>query len=265
MRVGWGAGLMVWRWAQIGLILGGTLASAYWTAWAVDPFLNPNLLVDKTRLEYIQSSLTKEDQVLSAAYSALMSRASTYLRRDPNPICGELRVPRFYRNAEAQQAVARRIQDDSKAVHTLALAYALSRDPAYGKKAKTFLLAWVNCLKGAVDGGDLLDRLIGRGEGDTPIVIAYTFPNFIYAYDLLKGSGALTDEEALRFQLWLPPFVAYHMAEERLRNNHLSWQVVFLMAAAHALRDRELFERAIQYYRSGLRSQIGQEGSSSMR
>lgn len=160
-----------------------------------------------------------------------MSRAAGYLHRDPNPICGILRVPRFYRNPEAQQSVARRIQDDSKAAHTLALAYALSRDPAYGEKAKAFLFAWINCLKGATDGGDLLDRLIGRGEGDTPIVIAYTFPHFIYGYDLLKGSGALTEDEEQHFQRWLQPFVAYHAAEERLRNNHLSWQVVFLMAA----------------------------------
>ncbi len=103
--------------------------------------------------------------------------------------------------------------------------------PAYGEKAKAFLFAWINCLKGATDGGDLLDRLIGRGEGDTPIVIAYTFPHFIYGYDLLKGSGALTEDEEQHFQRWLQPFVAYHAAEERLRNNHLPWQVVFLMAA----------------------------------
>ncbi len=221
---------------------------------------SPRLLISPQQLESLHRKIEAGIPDVVEAYELLLWEAKAYLDTEPQPISGELRVPRFYRDKEGHRAQARPIRGQSRTTHVLALAYALSGEEAFGQKAKEYLFAWVNELTGPAHGGDIWDLLIFRFRADTPIVIGTAFPNFIYAYDLLRAMGMLSYEEEVQFRDWLQKFVKYYIREEFYPNNHHNWQSLFLLCASQALQDKELFERAISYYKGGLRVQIASEG-----
>ena len=227
-----------------------------------DAWKSPNLLVNRERIEVVKHGVARGDATLTAAHKDLVRTADDMLSAAPNPIVGELRVPGYYTaERETQQRITRQLRKDARTSNALALACALTGKAEYGTKAKQFLFAWVRSLTKPVNGGSWWQFYRLGCRGDTPLVIAYSFPCFIYAFDLLKGEGILTQDEIASFRTWLRPFVDYHLSEEIYKNNHHNWQVVFLMCAAHALEDPALFDRAVQYYHHGLRGQIRKDGA----
>lgn len=99
----------------------------------------------------------------------------------------------------------------------------------------------------------LFDFIFGRRRGDTALVVSYTFPQLIGAVDLLEGEGALAPGERARFKTWLRVFVRFHERADPSPNNHRSWQAVFLVSAAHILRDPALLDRGVSHARGGFR------------
>ena len=188
-----------------------------------------------------------------AAHSQLVREAEAYLVREPQPLKGLLRVPRFYHDADGHRAAARPIRGDSRIAHTLALAYSVTGDERFGEQAVRYLLAWVDSLEGP-GWGTVWDALVLQPRADTPIVIGTAFPNFLYAYALVEER--LNGDERAAFADWLRRFVSYYLWEELYPNNHHNFQSLFLLCAGRVLRDAELVERALRYYRRGLRVQI---------
>ena len=221
----------------------------------------PNLLINGDRIRIIKERLAADDPLISSAYRQLIADANRYLRQSPDPITGDLKIPGFYQQPEAQRKITSRIKHDAKAANCLALAFALSADEKYGLKAKEFLFAWVRNLGRPRDGGSLLDIFTLMHRGDTPLVITYTFPNFMYAFDILDGLGRLSQEESAAFHKWLKVYVAYCTGECFYKNNHHNWQSLFLMCAGHVLRDPGLFDRGLRYYQNGFRVQILRDGA----
>jgi hypothetical protein len=226
-------------------------------AWA-----SPNLLVNRAGIDAIKERLRRGEPVTVAAYDDLVRVADELMKTEPNPIVGELKIPAFYTAEQAeQQRIVRRLRTDARAAHALALARALTGKAEYGAKAKDFVFGWVASLTKPVDGGHWWQAYKLEQRGDTPLAVAYSFPAFIFAFDLLKGEGALSPEEIQSFRDWLRPYVAYCRSEEWYKNNHHNWQVVFLMCAAHALEDADLFDLAVRYYRHGVSGQIRWDGA----
>ncbi len=226
-------------------------------AWA-----NPNLLVDRARLNEIRRAAASGHPVLAPAYADLIRTADIMMAASPEPIHGPLEVPGFFtRERETQRRITRRLRNDARTAHALALACALSENRQYGEKAREFLYAWVDNLTIPKHGGRWWHWPTPWRRGDTPIVISYSFPAFIFAFDLLRGEDILSDDEVARFQQWLGPYVDYLGHQEFYKNNHHNWQVVFLLSAAHVLQDEALFKRAAEYYRRGIRGQIRGDGA----
>jgi hypothetical protein len=224
-------------------------------------FSSPNLLLTKDRIHTVKACLKAGDPLITTAYKQLIADADGNLKVSPNPIAGELRVPGFYKKPEEQRKVVGRLKPDAKAANCLALAYALSGDAKYGVKAKEFLFAWVNTLGKPRDGGNTLDRLLFDQRGDTRLAITYTFPNFIYAFDIISGLGLLSEQEEASFRKWLKVYVDYCTTECVIKNNHHNWQSLFLMCAGHALQDKALFDRGVDYYKRGFRVQLAGDGA----
>ncbi|MBX7257262.1 MAG: alginate lyase family protein [Candidatus Hydrogenedentes bacterium] len=222
---------------------------------------SPNLLVNRDDLNRIKDNVANDTGVLKAAYAGLVSTADGMLSATPNPIAGKLEIPGYYTSKrETQQTLTRQLRQDARTAHALALAYAVTGKTAYAAKSKEFLFAWVDSLTHPVDGGEWWEFITLSQGGDTRLVITYSFPSFLYAFDLLKGEGYLKQDEIESFRAWLKPFVSYCRSEVFYKNNHHNWQVVFLMCAGHALEDPELFQTAVNYYRHGIKGQIGKEG-----
>lgn len=230
------------------------IASATWNS--------PNLLVNQADLDAIKKAVAQAHPVIMPAYQDLLRTADGMLSAMPQPIVGELKIPGYYTPLkDVQQRITRQLRNDARTAHALALAYALSGNTAYRDKAHDFIFAWVRSLTRPVNGGSWWQFYKLEHRGDTPLVVSYSFPSFIYAYDLLKGAGALTPDDVQAFRTWLAPFVEFLRSETLYKNNHHNWQVVFLLCAAHAMEDSNLFNDAILYYGHGLRGQIGSDGS----
>ncbi len=223
---------------------------------------SPNLLVDRERLDAIKAAVQKNDPLLAPAFQDLVRTAEGMLAEAPNPIVGDLMVPGFYTpGKEIQQRITRQLRGDARKSHALALAYALTGRKEFADKSRVILFAWMNSLKRPVNGGHWWEVFWLGNRGDTPLVISYSFPSFLYAFDLLKGENALSAVEMEAFRAWLRPYVDYLHGEVMYKNNHHNWQVLFLLCAAHVLEDPALFDRAVNYYRNGISGQIRADGA----
>lgn len=211
------------------------------------------LLLPDGGAERVRQRYEAGEPLARAAYRQLVREAEAYLAREPQPLVGLLRVPRFYDDAEGHRAAARPIRGDSRIAHTLALAYAVTGDERFGEQAVRYLLAWVESLEGP-GWGTARDALVLQPRADTPIVIGTAFPNFLYAYALVEER--LSGDERTAFADWLRRFVSYYLGEELYPNNHHNFQSLFLLCAGRVLRDDGLVERALRYYGRGLRVQI---------
>ena len=230
-----------------------------------------NLLLTRARLGDLQTAVANGDAPTTQACNDAINAAESYKNQQPNPIVGVLQVPSFYgspQDSVIQQQIVAQIRTDAWAAHGLAWGYAFTGRADYVATAKAILFAWVNNLTQPVDGpGDpglagIEDLLLGEEGGDTALVMHYTFPHFLYAYDILNGFGQFSADEQAQFTKWLAPFINYRLSEERFVNNHQNWQVLFMGAAAHVTADQNLFNMAVGYYRDGMHhQQIAADGS----
>ena len=221
-----------------------------------------NVLLTRQRLSALEAAVAQGNALITQACWAVITDADSVKDQQPNPIKGDLNVPGFY-TAErtTQQAIVAQLRCDAQAAFALAWGYALTGNADYAAAAKRFLIAWVRNLTKPVDGlgqtgaAGIAQLIFGEGGGDTALIMHYTFPHFLYAYDILNGFGQFQTAEKEEFKLWLAPFIDYHFSEESFVNNHQNWQVLFMGAAAHVTEDRALMDKAVGYYRNGMRRQ----------
>jgi hypothetical protein len=233
------------------------------------PWDGLNLLLTRQRLQDLQAAVASGDPVATQGCASAINDANGYLTQTPNPIQGVFSVPSYYSSQQAvQQQLAGQIRGDGRAALALAWGYALTGQQSFADTSKQFIWAWVNNLTTPMDGaGDsgftsIVDQLIGETGGDTALVTHYSFPLFIYAYDILNGFGQISADEQDQFKRWLAPFILYRLSEEEFKNNHLNWQVLFMGAAAHVTCDQNLMNMAVAYYRDGMHHQdIAQDGA----
>jgi hypothetical protein len=228
-----------------------------------------NLLLTRERLRDLEAAIAQGDELAKKACDEAIAAADAALGQQPNPIVGELKVPGFYTSQrEVQQRITAQLRGDARAAYALAWGHALTGRADYADAAKRFLFAWADALTKPVDGpgakgiAGIEDWLLGEDGGDTALVTHYSFPLFLYAYDILNGFGRIDPLEKARFKRWLAPFVSYRLGEERFVNNHQCWQVLFMGCAAHVTEDQHLLDMAVAYYRDGMHhQQIAADGA----
>jgi hypothetical protein len=219
-------------------------------------FENPGLMFNAERIARLLERQNQGDPVCSQAIDEAIDTARKLLVRRVSPIEGPLQVPLYYRFKKEHRAVHHRIRRDAISSNAFAMAYALSGDDRFLRKAKEFLFSWVE----ALEPPQSFSIKYFHFRGDNPIVISYVFPHFIMCMDLLKGYDGASPEEESQFNDWLMPFVDYMVTEESIKNNHHIFQTLFLLCSAHILKDVALFKKSIGFYLNGLRSQINKEG-----
>ena len=121
-----------------------------------------------------------------AAVDDLMSWAKGAVHHKPHPVTS-LRI----------DGTKGAFVDDTATAYGLALAYVVTGDDTYGKAAARFIMAWV----------DTMTRTRNTcpfdGACQTSLIIGRTAPGFVFAADLLDGSGLLSDAQVTRFRAWL--------------------------------------------------------------
>lgn len=107
------------------------------------------------------------------------------------------------------------------------------------------------------DGGTFFDFLIGRGQGDTPIVICefLTLSNFIAIRSV---------DNAIKYlyrDYFIDPFALYVFRYKTAQlNNHLTWKALFLATSAILTKDVELLKQSYFLFETAL-NQIAKDGS----
>ncbi len=172
-------------------------------------------------------------------------------------------MPGFYTAArEDHRAVNARVRPDAKAANALALAYAFTGERRYAERSREILFAWAEVSTHPEHGAPWWYVLVPwrNHRGDTQLVITYAFPNFVFAFDILKNSGFLSKTDVAEYLAWLVPFVRYASRNIIYKNNHHAFQVLFLLCAAHVLEDAAMFHDAVQSYRRAFPRQVGRDG-----
>jgi len=171
--------------------------------------------------------------------------------------------------ADSKDYDKRNFTETVRRINTLALAYHLSGDPRYARKAGEFLRAWFidpgtrmnpNLRHAAVQPGVNDGSYIGIIEG----VLLAEMLDYVA---LLEGSGALSaaDEASLRawfgqLSTWLVKS-DFGKKEAASTNNHATWYRVQVMAYALYSGDEAMARSMLPAVREQLRRQITADGS----
>ena len=101
--------------------------------------------------------------------------------------------------------------EDSAAAYGLALAWGVTQEPRYAEAAAARIMAWVDTTR------TTRDACPDGGQCQTALIISRTAPGFVFAADLIAGSGALQPEDETALRAWLATVIL--PAASRLENN----------------------------------------------
>ena len=87
--------------------------------------------------------------------------------------------------------------EDSSRAYGLALAWVATGDQRYATAAADLIRAWSTTTK------TTRHTCPAGGDCQTSLIIGRTAPGFVFAADLLEGSGALSDADTAVFDQWL--------------------------------------------------------------
>ena len=126
-----------------------------------------------------------------------------------------------------------------------------------GNKENFDVLNLINRLGIPKDGGTFFDGLIGRKEGDTPIVIC----EFLTLVNYVVMKSVNSDIKEMYIQRLLIVYTDYIKKYKTAQlNNHLTWKALFLATAAIIMRNKPLLEHCYFLYQVAC-DQIKEDGS----
>lgn len=134
--------------------------------------------------------------------------------------------------------------DDTAAAYGLALAWGATGDLHYAEAAAERVMAWVRTTK------TLRDACPDRGDCQTSLIVSRTAAGFVFAVDLLDGTGVMSGADVAAFDTWLRT-VILPAASER-DNNWGDAGVLLRVVATDHLGDAAGYAAAIAKWRSQL-------------
>jgi Alginate lyase len=131
--------------------------------------------------------------------------------------------------------------DDTATAYGLALAYVMTGERKYGEAAARYIMAWVDTTTST------RDTCKDTGACQTSLIISRTVPGFVFAADLLEGSGYLDDASLERFRAWLRDVMLPTASE--LNNNWGDAGTFTRVVVTDYLGDQSGFDAAIKKWR----------------
>jgi hypothetical protein len=190
-------------------------------------------LADRADLIERAARARSGEQPYAAALDDLLLWAHGAARRDPKPAT-RLRI----RGTEGP------FVDDTAAAYGLAVAFVMTGDGRYGEAAAKYVMAWVDKTTST------RDTCPDDGSCQTSLIISRTVPGFVFAADLLAGSGFIDGEEEGRLRSWLRDLMLPTASE--LDNNWGDAGTFTRVVLTDYLGDQAGFDAAIDKWRSML-------------
>jgi hypothetical protein len=169
-------------------------------------------------------------QPYAAALDDLLVWARKAVRRDPRP-AERLRI----KGTEGP------FVDDTATAYGLALAHVMTGERGYGEAAARYIMAWVDTTTSTHN------TCKDDGACQTSLIIGRTVPGFVFAADLLEGSGYLDEASLDRLRVWLRDVMLPTASE--LDNNWGDAGTFTRIVLTDYLQDQAGFDAAIKKWR----------------
>jgi len=159
------------------------------------------------QIDFVKKRLKAKEEPYYHAYLALLIKADSALNATSHALA-DFAVPGYYDKPQEHRQNSLALQRDAFDAYACALAYRLSGERQYGKKAVYFLNAWATINK-------------RYSEHDGVLVMAYSGSALLLAAGLLDGDKVWKKNDEERFKTWVSS--VYQPACNRIRHDKNNW------------------------------------------
>jgi len=204
------------------------------------------VLLRAERITELKQAVTNKTEPTYAAWLKVKQAADEGLARKP-AVPAVWHVPGFYGNKEGHIRAKEGLMNDANTAYTLALAYQITGDDAYGAAAAKFILAWTQL------------KELKQGD-DSKLCFSYHFPAMVFAADLIRGSRHFDPEGEKAFSAFLEE-KALPMNTMSSNNNWGNWGLVLFSSIAAYQNNAKRLAEAEERWKKLLDQQVGEDGS----
>jgi hypothetical protein len=202
------------------------------------------------QIEFVKMQLAQNAKPYKTAYVQLLHYADS-IEKCPQHALSDFAVPGYYDKPEEHRAHSLAIQYDAFGAYASALAYRLSGDKKYGKKAVYFLNAWAKINK-------------KYSEHDGVLVMTYSGAGLMLAAELMSDTKLWKKGDKKVFEKWVKS--VYQSACNEIRttphvNNWADWGRFGSLLAASFLHDQTEIAENVRLIKSDLFQKILPDGS----
>ena len=201
----------------------------------------------EAQIHFVKTQIELKMEPYYQAYVQLLAYADTALTQKHHALT-DFAVPGFYVDPDGHRNNSKSLQSDSFNAYACALAYRLSGNEKYAKKAIYFLNVWA-------------DQNKGYSEADGPLVMSYSGPGLLIAADLMKNQKIWKVNQQETFEIWVA--TVYRKASNEIRNrknNWADWGRYGSVLSAVYLDDAEEMAENIRLIQSDLFEKIAADG-----
>lgn len=200
-----------------------------------------------SQIESVKNHIKQQTEPYYSAYVQLLHYADSILHVSENAL-EDFAVPGYYDDPVAHRANSLALQRDAFAAYCSALAWQLSGEKKYGKKACYFLDAWAK-------------KNTKYSEHDGVLVMTYSGSALLIGAELMMDSKLWPNESKQTFKTWVS--TVYQPAANEIRvhkNNWADWGRFGSLLAASLLDDKAEAAENIRLIKSDLFDKIAPDG-----
>lgn len=202
-------------------------------------FRRPAMYLNAEEIAAIKGRLSREPW--ARAFDRLMDSAAVAMDRAPDPIQGDYTV------ASADRA---RLSGDCCAVRDLGLAFALTGEERYARKAAAYLLTWAGAMSPRFP------------SAPSVMDLCATIPAMFYGVDLIWRSRGFTGEDKAHLAAWADELVCDLEEKPPAPHNPAAgWALNFFAASALVVEDPMRFDLAFDGFGPSLAGQVDPDGT----
>ncbi|MCH5600765.1 alginate lyase family protein [Niabella ginsengisoli] len=200
-----------------------------------------------SQINAVKNFINAKDKNTISAFEQMIVSANAALTMQHHALA-DFSVPGFYKDSATHRSNSLSIQKDGFAAYNCALAWRLTGEEKYRKKAVYFLDAW-----------STINKKYSQNDGS--LVMAYSGTSFMMAAQLLKPSKKWETASRESFNQWLNN-VYLHAANKikKGHNNWGDWGCFGALLATSYLNDTAAFAENVQLLKKGIIDKISEDG-----
>ena len=200
------------------------------------------------QIQFVKKKIKQKEEPYYTAYRQLIYYADSIQEMKQQALV-DFAVPGYYVKPDEHRANSLAIQQDAFGAYCSALAYRLSDNKKYGKKACYFLNSWASVNK-------------KYSEHDGVLVMTYSGAGLMIAAELMSDTKIWKKKEKDTFRNWVSTVYQPAVNEIRVhKNNWADWGRFGSLLASSYLNDRKETDENIRLIKSDLFEKIVSDGS----